>query len=735
MPRRHKDTKEYKKYPGNNTFTSTNLNVLVPPYPAGRPLWLKRIVVFFVFSLFLFQTNLFAQNHKIKIACIGNSITYGYTLPDPATQSYPALLQKKMGDKYEVKNFGHSGATLMRKGYNPYYKTKEFAEALAFKPDEAIICLGVNDTDPRTWPNYKDDFIPDYNWLIDTLCSVNPEMKIFVCSLMPVFTAHPRFMSSTFTWYWEAQKKIRQVVKINHTGFIDLYSYFYNRPNLITDQWTLHPNVQGAERMCNVIYKNITGNFGGLKVADIFTDNMVLQRDKPVNVWGIANAETKVKVSFDRKTETVTTPSNGQWEVTFPAMPASADPRTMTIENEGKEITFKNMLIGDVWLCSGQSNMYYFMSEAKGGKEAAAKADPDVNLRLFKYVPFAETNDAPWDSVDLAKANDLDFFHGTWKLNKEAAVDEFSAVGYWFGKKIQQEEKVPIGLIELAVGGSPLISWLDRITLEKDPLFEPALYNWRHSDYLMAWCRERADVNLKYAKSPFQRYSYEPCFNFEAGVARITKFPIKGVIWYQGESDADNPELYSKLFPVFVKDWRSRWGYDFPLYYVQLPSIMRPSWNHFRNMQRKLLSVVPNSGMVITSDLGDSVNVHYPNKKPVGLRMADLVLHDTYGEKNIMPTGPLVTGAIRDGNKIEISFSYSKGLKTSDNKPLIGFKILNEKGYFVPVKAEIRDDNVFVNIPEGETAEKVVYGWNAFTRANLVNGADLPASTFMVKVK
>jgi sialate O-acetylesterase len=697
-------------------------------------LWLKTPV--FLFLLFLeFLQPLSAQDKKIKIACIGNSITYGYTLPDPATQSYPALLQKKMGSGYEVKNFGHSGATLMRMGYNPYYKTRAFAEALAFHPDIAIICLGVNDTDPRTWPDYKDDFIPDYNWLIDTLRSVNAKMKIYVCSLMPVFTAHPRFMASTFTWYWEAQKKIRQVVKINHTGFIDLYSYFFNRPNLITDKWTLHPNKQGAERMCKVIYENITGNFGGLKVADIFTNNMVLQRDKPIHVWGVANAGTEVKVSFDHQIETTATPSDGKWVVTFPAMRASADPRMMTIENEERKIGYKNILIGDVWLCSGQSNMYYFMAGAKGGKEVAAKADPNENLRLFKYVPFAETNDLPWDSLDMAKADDLDFFHGIWKLNNEAAVDEFSAVGYWFGKKIQQEEHIPIGLIELAVGGSPLISWLDRITLEKDPLFEPALYGWRHSDYLMAWCRERADVNLRYAQSPFQRYSYEPCFNFEAGVAKITKFPIKGVIWYQGESDAENRELYSKLFPVFVKDWRSSWGYDFPLYYVQLPSIMRPSWNHFRNMQRKLLKVVPNSGMVITSDLGDSMNVHYPDKKPVGLRMADLVLHDTYGKEDIVPTGPLVTDAGKKRNEIEISFLYNKGLKTSDNKPLIGFKILNDKGYFVPVKAVVKDDKVFVEIPEGETIEKVVYGWNPFTRANLVNGAGLPASTFMIKVK
>lgn len=696
---------------------------------------MKAKIAFLILAALLPGIHLFAQPGRIRIACIGNSVTFGYTLPDPASQSYPALLQKRLGDSYEVINFGHSGATLLKKGHNPYYKTREFAEAIKFHPDIAVIHLGLNDTDPRDWPNYRDDFIPDYNWLIDTLRAANPRMKIYICTLTPVFTGHPRFMSGTFTWYWQLQKLIPRIAEINHTGLIDLYSAFHDRPDLITDANTLHPNVQGAAKLGEVIFQNITGDFGGLKTADIFTDNMVLQRDKPIPVWGTANAGTVVAVSLNDRTVATHTAADGKWRVIFPAMKASASPHTMTLENEGKKITFKNILVGDVWLCSGQSNMEFPLAKAAGGKETAGQADETKPFRLFRYRPYAETNAVAWDSIALAKANDLDFFSGRWRLNNNEAAAEFSAVGYYFGKKIREEENIPVGLIEVAVGGSPLISWLDRLTLEADPLFEPALHDWRHSDYIMKWCRDRAAENLKNATAPLQRHPYDPCFNFEAGIAKIIPFPIKGVIWYQGESDAENAELFGKLFPVFVKDWRSKWGYDFPLYYVQLSRINRPSWNYFRDMQRRLLKEVPNSGMAVSSDLGDSVNVHYTDKQPVGLRLADLALHDTYGRTNVVPGGPMVMDAKKTGREIVISFSESGGLRVSDGKSLRGFEVVTNKGYFLPVKAAIENNQVILEVPLKEQVEKVVYGWKPYTTANLVNGAGLPASTFMMNLR
>lgn len=693
-----------------------------------------RIFTFILLSFVLLPATLAAQSHKIKVACIGNSVTYGYTLSDPSTQSYPALLQQRLGSGYEVRNFGHSGATLLRKGHRPYDKTPEFREALNLHADIAIIDLGLNDTDPRDWPAYRDDFMRDYRWLIDTLRASNPRMKVYICTLTPVFTGHPRFMSSTLSWYTEVQKLIPVIARQNGATLVDLYGPLHDRPDLFTDPPTLHPNRKGAAKLSDIVYCYLTGDYGGLQLADIFSDNMVLQRGRPVCFWGTANAGTMVKVRFNKQTRSAVTAASGKWKVTFPSMKGGHKTWTAVISDKGKTMTLRNMLVGDVWLCAGQSNMYFPLAQSTGGHVAASRAGRK-DLRLFRYVPYAETTAAPWDSAALAKADDLDFFSGTWKRDDSLSASAFSAVGYYFGRRILEKEDVPVGLIELATGGSPLISWLDRRTLETHPLFEPALHDWLHSDYIMGWCRRRAAVNLKDATSPYQRHPYDPCFNFEAGIAKITAFPIKGVIWYQGASDADNPELFSRLFPVFVKDWRRSWGYDFPFYYVQLSSLDRPSWNHFRDAQRRLLKVIrAPAGMAVTIDLGDSTNVHYPDKKPVGLRLADLALNRTYHEKQIVATGPAVEEAKKRGDSIVVSFGSAAGLTTSDSRPLRGFELIDEEGDFLPVHAVIRGNQVRMAVPSGKVISRVVYGWKPFTRANLVNGAKRPAPTFMMKL-
>lgn len=675
------------------------------------------------------------QNSPIKIACVGNSVTFGYGLKDPATQSYPALLQEKLGPNYKVENFGHSGATLLRKGHRPYFKTPEFHKAIALKADIVIIHLGLNDTDPRDFPNFRDDFIPDYNWLIDTFRRSNPSAKIYICKMTPIFTGHPRFLSSTYSWYKDLQKRIEQVAQINNVPLIDLFDAFHDRPDLITDAPTLHPNRAGTKKLAGVIYQSITGKYGGLQLADIFTDGMVLQREKPIQIWGLADAGTVVDIRFNELEKKVTVPTDGKWTIVFPPMPASGKPANMQILNAGKKTNLHNILIGDVWLCSGQSNMAFTVSQSMGADSILKAIPAKTNLRLFHYKPLAETDNAAWDSSILQKTNQLDFFSGHWQIPDGASVAPFSAIGYIFGKQIEQQEQIPIGLIELAVGGSPLISWLDRATLESHPAFEPALNNWRNSDYLMEWCRERAAKNLEAATGPYQRHPYEPCYNFEAGVAKITKFPIKGVIWYQGESDAENAELYQKLFPLFVENWRQAWQQDFPFYYVQLSSISRPSWNYFRDMQRKLLSAVPGTAMVVTSDLGDSTNVHYLNKIPVGLRLANLALHDSYHRQNLVPSGPLFKSVQNKQRQLRISFLYSKGLRSSDGQPLRGFEVMDKRGNLIAVEASVEGDQVKIEVPNAISIDKIVYGWKPFNHANLINGAGLPASTFMASVK
>lgn len=479
---------------------------------------------------------------------------------------------------------------------------------------------------------------------------------------------------------------------------------------------------------------NATNEGPGLQLASVFTDNMVLQRNEPITIWGSARAGTVVSATFMNERKLAKTQSNGTWRVTFAPQPANGSPQTIEITHQQKKLKLHNILIGDVWLCSGQSNMYFPLSETDRADSVLKKVTSSSSLRLFKYKPFAETDNQAWTNEALTRANDLNFFSGSWKIDDANAAKEFSAVGYIFGKKILERENIPVGLIEIAVGGSPLISWISREALASNPQFAPLLKNWRNSDQIMQWCRERADVNLKNATSTSQKHSYAPSFNFEAGIANLVPLPIKGVIWYQGESDAEHIELYEKLFPVFVKDWRHHWQKNLPVYYVQLSSLERPTWHYFRDAQRRLLNQVENSGMVVTSDLGDRKDVHYKNKIPVGERLAQMALNKTY-KRNIIPSGPLFRSLKRREHKIEIVFDHAAGLEPLNDKHLKGFELCTKNGQFIPVPATVKNDRVYITIPKGIDIEKVVYAWQPFTRANLVNKDGLPASTFSEPVK
>ncbi|WP_316817408.1 GDSL-type esterase/lipase family protein [Pedobacter nyackensis] len=683
-----------------------------------------------VFLIVFIQIVATAQS--VKIACIGNSVTFGAGLAHPGTESYPSVLQKLMGTGYEVKNFGLSGATLLKKGHRPYSKTKEFAEAMNFRPDIAIVHLGLNDTDPRNWPEYKDDFEPDYAWLLDTLKKQNPRVKLYICKLTPIFNGHPRFKSGTRDWYWQIQHIIPVIAKANHAEVIDLNEPLHNRPDLFADN--LHPDQEGAAIIAQTVYENITGDYGGLKLPSVFTDHMVMQRNKPVPIYGTANANQNVEVIFNGKKLVTKSNGAGKWKLFFPAM-AHGGPYSLTVKSENRIVGLRDILIGDVWLCAGQSNMAFPLSDASTGKSELNSLKTNPLLRLLNLKPIVETNNVAWDTVTLSRINQLKYFEGEWKHTDVTSASGFSAVAYFFGKKIVADEGVPVGLIEVAVGGSILESWIDRYTMEHDEQLVDVLTDWRKSDFIQEWARGRADVNLKNATKTKQRHPYEPAYNYEAGIARLTDFPIKGVIWYQGESNAQNVEQFEHSFPVLVNSWREKWGYNFPFYFVQLSAIDRPSWPYFRDAQRKLQLNVPNTGMAVSSDLGDSLDVHPKRKKEVGERLALLALKHSYNKK-IRASGPVVLNAKIEANGILISFNEHHKLSTAGNGSLTGFELVTEKGnHLIPEKAIILNNQVLLSIPKGERIKKVLYAWRPFTRANLINEAGLPASTFSIPLK
>ena len=689
---------------------------------------MKKILILFV-SL-CFCVTLFAQK-KIKVACVGNSITYGYTLPDRETNAYPAKLQKMLGDDYVVGNFGKSGATLLNKGHRPYMQQEEYHKAIDFAGDIVVIHLGINDTDPRDWPNYRDFFIQDYGALIDSFRVANSRCRILIARLTPIADRHLRFESGTRDWHDEIQLAIENIAKYAGVQLIDFHAQLYPYPFMLPD--AVHPNVEGAEILAKTVYEGITGDFGGLRMSPLYTDNMVLQHGKPLTIQGTANAGDRITVSIAHQKQKVVTGMDGKWSVTLSPLKAGG-PYTLVVSSGKQKLTYGNVLAGEVWLCSGQSNMEFYLNWSATAKRDVAKAAND-NIRLFDMKARWRTDAVEWNASVLDSLNHLQYYKDTeWTVCSPQTAGNFSAVAYYFGKMLQDSLQVPVGLICNAIGGSPTEAWIDRSSLEYH--FPAILRNWTKNDFIQDWVRGRAALNVKKSTDKLQRHPYEPCYLYESGILPLQQFPIKGIIWYQGESNAHNREAHEKLFKLLVDSWRKNWeDNELPFYYVQLSSIDRPSWPWFRDSQRRFLTQIPHTGMAVTSDKGDSLNVHPAHKREVGERLAVWALNKTYNYKNVVPSGPLFKSVSFKNGAAYISFDYSEGLHASDNNEIRTFELSGDDQIFYPAKAAVVNGELKVWSDKVKEPTIVRYGWQPFTRANLVNGAGLPASTFRSDVK
>lgn len=685
---------------------------------------------------------LLLKAQPVKVACVGNSVTFGYGLENPEKESYPVQLQQLLGENYLVKNFGKSGATLLRKGHRPYNEQEEYKNAIAFAGDIVVIHLGLNDTDPRNWPNYGDDFIKDYLTLIQDFRTANPNCKIYICRMTPISHNHWRFKSGTRDWYWKIQHCIEVVAEQTDCQLIDLQEILYHRPDLFPD--ALHPTKEGAGIIAQQVYEAITGNFGGLQIPGFYSDNMVLQRDIPLTISGKANAGDQISVLLRKpekrktkeiQTQQTTAGKDGRWSVTLNPTAAGTNYTLMircftSTSSVSSEITYKNIAFGEVWLCSGQSNMVFRVDQSIEDEQNEIKAylatNPDI--RLFNEKCNWLTNDYEWPETALDSVNRLmHFAPAKWEMCNGQNTTEFSAVAFQFGKMLSDSLNVPIGLIMNAVGGSPTESWIDRKTLEFE--FPDMLYNWKDSDFIQQWVRDRAKKNIAKSANKLQRHPYEPCYLFESGILPLQGCAIKGVIWYQGESNAHNIETHEKLFPLLVQSWRNCFGEHLPFYFVQLSSHDRPSWPAFRNSQRLLMNQLENTGMAVCSDFGDRYDVHPRHKKAVGQRLARWALHDLYGF-DVVPSGPLFKSIETKDNAIFISFDFAESLHASDGKALRTFEIAEQEGQFVPANAEVVGNQVKVWNDSIPNPRFVRYGWQPTTDANLVNGDGLPASTF-----
>lgn len=689
---------------------------------------MKRIFLT-LFSLFALVVACAAP---IKVACVGNSITYGFLVENRDSLNYPAQLQRLLGDGYEVGNFGKSGATLLRKGHRPYNEQDEYKAAIAFVPDIVVMHLGVNDTDPRNWPNYNSEFVGDYTTLINDFKRINPNVRIMIALLTPLHARHFRFRTGTRDWRLEIQEAIKNIAKYNNVELIDFNEPFRDRQNLFVDG--IHPTAEGAGVLADEVFKCITGDFGGLKLPEFYQSGMVLQRNQPVHIAGRSNAYANISVTLNGQTATTKASNTGHWSVVLPPLTTGTGYK-MTVTDGTTNLNFTDIMAGELWIASGQSNMEFTLSQSIGGKETIANCS-DQLLRIYDMKPIARTNAEKWSDDVIKKIDHNEHYLPTkWQAISPQNAGNFSAVAYYFAKQLRDSlDNVPVGVICNAVGGSNTESWVDINTLEMG--MPEILIKWQSNDYLQPWCQQRAIQNIG-ENRPLGRHPYEPSYLYSAGMRQFEGLSIAGVIWYQGESNAHNIEVHEGLFKLLTQSWRKAFNNEnLPFYFVQLCGINRPSWPQFRDSQRRLADSIHDVHMTVITDVADSLDVHPRNKRPVGERLGRQALKYTYGHSELSADGPRPIRAVASGNSITVTFRDAANLQTNDGKDIRTFEVAEIEGFYKPATATVSaDGQVTVTSSEVSRPRYVRYAWQPFTRANLVNGAGLLASTFKLEVE
>jgi sialate O-acetylesterase len=489
---------------------------------------------------------------------------------------------------------------------------------------------------------------------------------------------------------------------------------------------------------------------GVLKAADfdpLISDHMVLQRDRPIVIRGTAGVGDSVTVRLGEETRKARAGLDGRWEVSFRPRPASAVPVDMTARSSSAVSLRRNLLVGDVWICAGQSNMEWKGRQQRPEDLKKARTiwetSPPVRMRLMAFPGQGQSKAIP--EKDLERLVPERYFEGRWFETAVSWASDFSAVGWWFGHFVQKETGVPIGLVDWSVGGAPIESFLRREALEaaKGPAPKGG---WIQDPSLDDWAKGRVLDNLAGRKTPGDErgpnHGFKPSFLWESGPARATWLPVKGVIWYQGESNSRSEAsatAYPGLMKAMVADWRAQWGQpEMPFLWVQLSSIdtakyRSQEWPRFRDNQRRLLNEIPNSGMAVSSDVGAKDDVHPRDKRTVGERLARWALHHVYGQRQLVPSGPLPTEAKASGGAVVVRFEHGKGLRTRDGQPVREVEVAGADGVFAAAEAEIRGETLIIRAQQ--RSKKVRYGWVPWSLGNLVNGEGLPASTFEIEVE
>lgn len=470
----------------------------------------------------------------------------------------------------------------------------------------------------------------------------------------------------------------------------------------------------------------------------LISQGIVFQRDRPVRIWGRAEPGENVEVTLAGRMASTQAGNDRMWALDLLPLPAGG-PYVLLVRGQNR-IEIENVYVGEVWVASGQSNMEWLLRETTGAADEIA-ASQNEGIRIFKIKRTVA------DEVQTDVS-------GEWRAAAPATSGGLTAVGYYFAKFIQEILGVPVGIIDSTWGATPAAAWTPRGDLEGDPelagfiqRFEEACRvfperNAAYQDKLAVWqaqagttpTREQTRAKPQPPAGP-GHYS-TPAGLFNGMIAPVTPMRIRGVIWYQGETDATRAATYRKLFPTLIQSWRREWQLpEMPFLYVQLASYIArrdtaagSPWAELREAQLRTLAL-PHTGMAVAIDIGEADDIHPRNKREVGRRMSLLARAQVYGE-SLEAFGPVFVEAKPAKGAVSLRFSHAGGgLRTSDGKPVRGFVIAGEDRKFVPADAAIKGDEIEVSGPI-QNPVAVRYGWAENPSTNLVNAAGLPASPF-----
>ncbi|MGV3482863.1 MAG: sialate O-acetylesterase [Planctomycetaceae bacterium] len=482
-----------------------------------------------------------------------------------------------------------------------------------------------------------------------------------------------------------------------------------------------------------------------LRFATVFSDHMVLQRGKPVPVWGWADPGEKVTVEFASQRHTATADDHGKWQVALQSLKTNAKPQVLTVSSEdpSRKAEVADVLVGEVWLGSGQSNMAMLVRNARDS--AAEQAASDLPL-IRMFTEKSGPSDTPNQDAS-----------GEWIICSPETVGGFSATLFFFGRELHRSLGVPVGLIVSAVGGTPIESWIDAEKQRTDPALasyvasledearkvDPQLLSKRYEIALRKWEAAAAEARAK--KAPVPRKPRNPNDTaarkgnigglFNGKISPLIPFAIRGAVWYQGEANStpDRAPYYQYQLPLLITDWRSRWGEEFPFAWVQLPNFEGAGrdWPTVREGMLKTLSL-PKTGMAITIDIGDKKDIHPKNKQDVGKRLAQWALGDVYGQPVLAKSGPIPAMHEVRSSKMVIHFKHADGGLRARDGELTGFLVAGEDNQWHQADAQIDGPSVVVSSPLVPRPVAVRYAWANDPVCNLVNAAGLPATPFQI---